>query len=70
MLIRRLAADRTPNPRFGVSIPVTTTTAISQASAALQPLPAYFAEEDPLTELHLEGGPKIYEVGEESVSSI
>ena len=70
MLIRRLAADRTPNPRFGVSMPATTDTAMSQAPAALQPLPAYFTEEDPLAEPPLEGGPKIYKVGEESVSSI
>ena len=69
MLMRRLASDRTPNPRFGVSIPATTDTATSQAPAALQPLPAYFTEEDPLAEPPLEGGPKIYEVGEESISS-
>jgi len=48
---------------------VTATTATSQAPAALQPLPAYFTEEDPLAEPPLEGGPKIYEVGEESISS-
>ena len=70
MLIKRLAIDRTPNPKSGVSTPVTATTATSQAPAALQPLPAYFTEEDPLAEPPLEGGPKIYEVGEESVSSI
>jgi len=70
MLIKRLAIDRTPNPKSGVSTPVTTTTATSQAPAALRPLPAYFTEEDPLAEPPLEGGPKIYEVGEESVSSI
>ena len=67
-LIRRLASDRTPNPKIGVSIPVSTTTATSQAPAALQPLPAYFTKEDPLAEAPLEGGPKIYEVGEETIS--
>jgi hypothetical protein len=50
-------------------MPATTNTATSQAPAALQPLPAYFTKEDPLAEPPLEGGPKIYEVGEESVSS-
>jgi len=70
MLIKRLAIDQTPSPKSGVSTPVTATTATSQAPAALQPLPAYFTEEDPLAEPPLEGGPKIYKVGEESVSSI
>jgi len=50
-------------------MPATTDTATSQAPAALQPLPAYFTKKDPLAEPPLEGGPKIYEVGEESVSS-
>ncbi len=35
----------------------------------MQPLPAYFTEECPLAEPPLEGGPKIYKVGEESISS-
>jgi hypothetical protein len=68
-LIRRLASDWTPNPKFGVSVPTSATTATSQAPAALQPLPTYFTKEDPLAEDPLEGGPKIYEVGEETISS-
>ena len=67
-LIRRLASNRTPNPKFRVSVPVSTTTATSQAPATLQPLPAYFTKEDPLAEAPLEGGPKIYKVGEETIS--
>jgi hypothetical protein len=67
-LIGRLASNRTPNPKIGVSVPVSTTTTTSQAPTALQPLPAYFTKEDPLAEDPLEGGPKIYEVGEETIS--
>jgi hypothetical protein len=63
-----LAAIQTPNPRFGVSVP--TSTATSQAPSALKPLPSYHSEEDPLAKEPLEGGSKIYEVGEESVNSI
>ena len=66
-LIRKLAAIRTPNPKIGVSVP--TSTATSQAPSALKPLPSYHSEEDPLAEEPLEGGPKIYEVGEETVNS-
>ena len=33
----------------------------------MQPLPAYFIEEDPLAEPPLEEGPKIYKVGEGSI---
>ena len=65
-LVRRLAATRTPNPKLGVS--VVSNTATSQAPAALQPLSSYHTEEDPLAEEPLEGGPKIYEVTEDSVS--
>jgi len=64
-----LASNRTPNPKFGVLVPASATTATSQAPAALQPLPAYFTKEDPLAKGPLEGGPKIYEVGEETISS-
>jgi len=70
MLIRRLAVDQTPNPKFGVLIPATASTAIIQPPTALQQLPAYFTEEDPLAKPSLKGGPKIYEVGEETISSI
>src|ERR1700683_1540369 len=65
-LIRRLAATRTPNPKLGVS--VLSNTATSQAPAALQPLSSYHIEDDPLAKEPLEGGPKIYEVAEDSVS--
>src|ERR1700683_3612448 len=65
-LIRSLAATRTPNPKLGVL--VLSNTATSQAPAALQPLSSYHTEEDPLVEEPLEGGPKIYEVAEDSVS--
>src|SRR5882757_5466275 len=47
-LIRKLAAIRTLNPKFGVSAP--TSTVSSQAPSALQPLPSYHSEEDPLGE--------------------
>jgi hypothetical protein len=50
-------------------VPASATTATSQAPAALQPLPAYFTKEDALAEGPLEGGPKIYKVGEETISS-
>jgi hypothetical protein len=66
-LIRKLATIRTPNPKFGVLVP--TSTATSQAPSALKPLPSYHSEEDPLVEEPLEGGPKVYEVGEETVNS-
>ena len=66
-LIRKLAAIRTPNPKIGVSVP--TSTATSQAPSALKMLASYHSEEDPLAEELLEGGPKIYEVGEETVNS-
>src|ERR1700679_3073092 len=65
-LIRRLAATRTPNPKLGVS--VLSNTATSQAPAALRPLSSYHTKEDPLAEEPLEGGPKVYEVTEDSVS--
>jgi hypothetical protein len=70
-LIRRLASDQTPNPKIGVSVPVTVsaTTATSQAPTAMQPLPTYFTKEDPLVKDPLKGGPKIYKVGEETISS-
>ena len=68
-LIRKLASDWTPNPKFGVLVPASATTATSQTPAALQPLPTYFTKEDPLAEGHLEGGLKIYEVGEETISN-
>jgi hypothetical protein len=61
-----LASDQTPNPKFGVLVPVKATTA---TPAALKPLPTYFTKEDPLAENSLEGGPKIYEVGEETISN-
>ena len=62
MLFRSI---RTPNPKIGVSVP--TSTATSQAPSALKLLSSYHSEEDPLVEEPLEGGPKIYEVGEETV---
>src|SRR6202453_345676 len=65
-LIRRLAATGTPNPKLGVL--VLSNTATSQVPAALQPLSSYHTEEDPLAEEPLEGGPRIYEVAEDSVS--
>ena len=66
-LIRKLAAIQTPNPKFGVLVPTSTVT--SQAPSALKLLPSYHSEEDPLAEEPLEGAPKIYEVGEETVNS-
>jgi hypothetical protein len=66
-LIRKLVAIKTPNPKIGVLVP--TSTATSRAPSALKPLPSYHSEEDPLIEEPLEGGPKIYEVGEETVNS-
>ena len=66
-LIRKPDAIITPNLKIGVSVP--TSTAASQAPSALKPLPSYHSEEDPLAEEPLEGGPKIYEVGEETINS-
>ena len=65
-LIRRLAATGTPNPKLGVLVP--SNTATSQAPAALQPLSSYHTKEDLLAKEPLEGGPKICEVTEDSVS--
>ena len=65
-MIRKLATIWTPNPKFGVSVP--TSTATSQAPLALKPLPSYHSEKDSLAEEPLEGGPKVFEVGEETVN--
>ena len=65
-LIRKLATIRTPNPKFGVSVP--TSTATSQAPLALKPFPSYHSEKDPLAEEPLEGGPKVCKVGEETIN--
>ena len=47
-LIRKLTSIRTPNPKFGVSVP--TSMMASQAPSALQLLPSCHSEEDPLAE--------------------
>ena len=64
--MRRLAAVGTPNPNLGVSVP--SNMATSQAPAALQPLSSYHTKKDLLAKEPLEGGPKIYEVTEDSIS--
>jgi hypothetical protein len=66
-LIKKLADIRTPNPNSGFSVPSNTTT--SHAPEVFEPHPAYYSKEDPLAEEPLEGGPKTYEVSEESVGS-
>jgi hypothetical protein len=62
-----LATVWTPNTKIRVLVP--TSTATSQAPSALQLLPFYHSEEDPLAKESLKGGLKVYEIGEETINS-